>query len=95
VAHELVTFGFQWFPVTDPAPLQAWLADRDPALLDYNEAVAGVHFGIDALARRLERLLSGAPVCHHLSAHAALGPRAAGAFEHDAEGPPGCDCLTA
>jgi mannosylglucosylglycerate synthase len=81
VAHELAGFGFRWLPVTDPAPLQAWLEDRDPALLDHNEAIAKAHFGIDALAHRLERLLSGAPVCHHLPAHAALGPRAAGASD--------------
>lgn len=95
VAQELVTFGFRWFPVPDPAPLQAWLIDRDPALLDHNEAIAKAHFGIDALAHRLEQLLSGAPVCHHRPAHAALGPRAAGAPDHDPEGPPECDCLTA
>jgi len=64
VARELVAFGFRWFPVDDPAQLDAWLTDPDPALLDHNERLASTHFGIGALARRLERVLSGAPVCH-------------------------------
>jgi glycosyltransferase involved in cell wall biosynthesis len=46
-------------------PLRAFLADPDDGLLDHNEAVAHAHFGIDALARRLELLLSGAPMCAH------------------------------
>jgi mannosylglucosylglycerate synthase len=82
VARELRAFGFRWFPADDPAQLAAWLAEPDPALLDHNETLAKTHFGIDALARRLERLLSGAPVCHH-----------AGTVGHP--GGPGCDCLTA
>jgi glycosyltransferase involved in cell wall biosynthesis len=82
VARELRAFGFRWFPAEDPAQLCPWLADPDPALLDHNEALARTHFGIDALARRLERLLSGAPMCHH----------AGSAGEY---GGPGCDCLTA
>lgn len=81
VAAELRAFGFRWFPADDPAQLAAWLADPDPALLDHNEKVAEAHFGIDALAHRLERLLSGAPVCHH-----------AGTAD---DGGSGCDCLTA
>jgi glycosyltransferase involved in cell wall biosynthesis len=81
VAAELRAFGFRWFPVDDPEQLEAWLADPDPALLDHNEKIAVEHFGIDALARRLERLLTGAPVCHH--AHTAE------------DGSTACDCLTA
>ncbi|HLU58689.1 MAG TPA: glycosyltransferase family 4 protein [Pseudonocardia sp.] len=65
VAAELRAFGFRWFPVDDPGRLEAWLADPDTTLLDHNEKIAVEHFGIDALARRLERLLTGAPVCHH------------------------------
>jgi glycosyltransferase involved in cell wall biosynthesis len=81
VAAELRAFGFRWFPVDDPAELDAWLARPDPTLLDHNEKIAEEHFGIDALARRLERLLTRVPVCHH----SATGE----------DGGPGCDCLTA
>jgi glycosyltransferase involved in cell wall biosynthesis len=83
VARELAAFGFRWFDARDPAPLRAWLADPDPELLDHNEAIARAHFGIGALAGRLDRLLSGPPVCHHAGT------------ESDAGGLPACDCLTA
>jgi mannosylglucosylglycerate synthase len=82
VARELRGFGFRWFPADDPAELGAWLSDPDLALLDHNEKIAQVHFGIDALAHRLGLLLTGATVCDH-----------AGAASHD--GGSGCDCLTA
>jgi glycosyltransferase involved in cell wall biosynthesis len=62
VARELAAFGFRWFDAGDPAPLREWLADPDPGLLDHNEAIARAHFDIGALARRLEPLLSGAPI---------------------------------
>lgn len=65
VARELARFGFRWFDAAEPDPLRAFLADPDPALLDHNEAVARAYFGIDALARRLELLLSGARMCAH------------------------------
>ena len=57
------------------------LAEPDPAVLDHNEAVALAHFGIDALSRRLELLLTGAPMCHHSGAEPAHVPV--------------CDCMTA
>lgn len=82
VAHELAAFGFRWFSAADPDPLRAWLAAPDPALLDHNESIARTRFGIDALARRLELLLSGAPMCVH-----------SGAVTSDEPGT--CDCLTA
>ena len=82
VARELASFGFRWFPASDPRPLREWLADPDPALLDHNESVARTHFGLDALSRRLELLLSGSPMCHHSDID-----KAAGGYE--------CDCLTA
>jgi mannosylglucosylglycerate synthase len=69
VARELAAFGFRWFPTDDPEPLAHWLASADPALLDHNEAVARAYFSIDALARRLELLLTGAPVCHDAGSH--------------------------
>jgi glycosyltransferase involved in cell wall biosynthesis len=82
VAAELAALGFRWFAADDPAPLRRWLADPDPALLDHNEALARRHFGMDALVRRLDLLLTGAPMCHHSGAHR----------EGDLTG---CDCLTA
>ena len=84
VARELAAFGFRWFPVDDPAPLRDWLADPDPALLDHNEDIADTHFGIGALALRLELVLSGPRMCHH---SATVSDAAGGATE--------CDCLTA
>ena len=68
VARELEAFGFRWFDASDPTALKSFLADPDPALLDHNEAIAHAHFGIDALARRLDLLLSGAPICAHSGA---------------------------
>ncbi len=68
VARELEAFGFRWFDASDPSALKSFLADPDPSLLDHNEALAQAHFGIDALARRLDLLLSGAPICAHSGA---------------------------
>ncbi len=62
VARELAAFGFEWFDARDPAPLRAWLADPDPGLLDHNESIARAHFGLGALAKRLELLLAGIPM---------------------------------
>ncbi|MGH3897975.1 MAG: glycosyltransferase [Pseudonocardiaceae bacterium] len=53
VAREVARLGFDWFPVDDPAPLAAWFADPDPALLAHNRTLAQHHFGPDALAARL------------------------------------------
>jgi glycosyltransferase involved in cell wall biosynthesis len=60
VAAELAAFGLRWFPVDDPEPLRAFLADPDPALLDHNREVALRHFSIDALTRQLAGLLRAA-----------------------------------
>ena len=59
-AAELAGFGLRWFPVDDPGPLRAFLADPDQALLDHNRAVALRHFSLDTLARQLADLLRAA-----------------------------------
>jgi glycosyltransferase involved in cell wall biosynthesis len=60
VAREVASLGFTWFPVDDPAPLAAWFADPDPALLTRNRALAWHHFGPEALARGLSGTLTRA-----------------------------------
>ncbi len=60
VAKEVAKLGFTWFPIDDPAPLAAWFADPDPALLAHNRALARRHFGPDALARRITETLARA-----------------------------------
>jgi glycosyltransferase involved in cell wall biosynthesis len=86
VARELRRLGFRWFTGVDLGALRGWLAAPDPALLDHNEELARRHFGMDALVRRLDLLLSGQPVCHHAGA-AGSGGRERGERT-------GCDCLT-
>jgi glycosyltransferase involved in cell wall biosynthesis len=88
VARELAAFGFRWFSAVDPGPLQRWLAEPDRALLDRNEALARRHFDMDALVRRLDLLLSGAPRCHHSGAPPVDGVQGEGDLT-------GCDCVTA
>jgi glycosyltransferase involved in cell wall biosynthesis len=60
VAVEVAQLGFGWFPVDDPAPLAAWLAHPDSALLARNRELAVRHFGPDALATRLTQVLARA-----------------------------------
>jgi glycosyltransferase involved in cell wall biosynthesis len=62
VATELAAFGFRWFGVDDPAPLGAWLANRNEELLDNNQSVAARHFNLADLPGRLEVVLRGAGV---------------------------------
>ncbi len=57
VAREVAQLGFTWFPVDDPSPLAAFIADPDPALLARNYALARRHFGPQALADRLAETL--------------------------------------
>lgn len=60
VAVEVARLGFSWFPVDDAAPLAAWFASPDPALLAHNRELARRHFGPDALADRLSHTMARA-----------------------------------
>lgn len=57
VAEELAALGFRWFPIDDPAPLAAFLADPDEALLDHNQALARAHFSLERVAAELLSVL--------------------------------------
>ena len=60
VAEELAALGFEWFPADDPAPLTAFLADPDPALLDRNRALARTHFSLERVRDDLIGVLDDA-----------------------------------
>jgi len=57
VAEELRTYGFEWFPASDPAPLFGWLEHPDVGVLDTNHDVARRHFSLARLRRQLRHLL--------------------------------------
>ncbi len=62
VAAELASFGFRWFDAADPAPLAAWLDQRDEGLLDHNHQVAYAHFNLADLPARLADVLERAGI---------------------------------
>ncbi len=57
IGAELRALGFEWFDVADLEPLERWLADPDPSLLDRNRALVEEHLSIDAMRRRLHALV--------------------------------------
>jgi glycosyltransferase involved in cell wall biosynthesis len=60
VAEELRSLGFEWFDPARPAALAAFLRDRDPALLDRNQALARRHFNLARVRADLAALLDAA-----------------------------------
>jgi hypothetical protein len=60
VASELQACGFRWFDAAVPAPLAAWLAHPDHALLDHNRRIAATCFALEDLPRRLGGLFAAA-----------------------------------
>jgi glycosyltransferase involved in cell wall biosynthesis len=60
VAAELAALGFTWFPAEDPAPLAAFLAAPDPAVLERNRGLAREHFSLEQVRRRLLGVLDSA-----------------------------------
>jgi len=60
VAAEFVELGFRWFDAADPEPLRRWLAEPDESLLDHNQAIAGEHLSLEAVAEALRALLGAA-----------------------------------
>jgi len=56
VADELRALGFHWFPTDDHRPLQTYLADPDPSLIDHNRRVALEHLSLDAMTGAIEAL---------------------------------------
>jgi glycosyltransferase involved in cell wall biosynthesis len=61
VAAELVSFGFDWFDASDPAPLGDWLREPDPLVLAHNQRVAADHFNLADLPARLSAVLERIP----------------------------------
>ncbi len=61
VAAELVSFGFDWFDASDPAPLADWLREPDPRVLAHNQRVAADHFNLADLPARLSAVLERIP----------------------------------
>ncbi len=60
VGVELIEMGFRWLPGDDGGPLEAALADPSSVAgdLEHNRALAGKHFGHDAMRESLGALLT-------------------------------------
>jgi glycosyltransferase involved in cell wall biosynthesis len=60
VADELRAFGFRWFDPSEPAPLAAFLDDRDEQMLDHNRQIVVRHFSYERMADDIRRVLDEA-----------------------------------
>ena len=60
VADELRTLGFRWFPTADSGPLDAFLRNPDPTLIEHNRAVANRHLSLEAMTNEVRSLFADA-----------------------------------
>lgn len=60
VADELRTLGFRWFPTDDHRPLQNYLTDPDPVLIEHNRRVALEELSLDAMTGAIKALFAEA-----------------------------------
>lgn len=59
VATELADYGFEWFWLDEPEPLEQWLAQPDPDLLSRNWEVADTHLSVRDLPALLAQVVEG------------------------------------
>ncbi|MGH9008165.1 MAG: hypothetical protein ACRDV6_10735 [Acidimicrobiales bacterium] len=59
VAVELANYGFEWFWLDEPEPLERWLVDPEPGLLDRNWEVADTHLSVRHLPALLAEVMAG------------------------------------
>ena len=60
VADELRALGFRWFPTDDHRPLQAFLTEPDPALIEHNRRIAHEHLSLEAMTDAIRALFAEA-----------------------------------
>ncbi len=65
VAHEILSFGFEFFELTDVVGLRRFLAHPDERMLDANLEIARRHFNLADLAGRLGPVIDEALSLNH------------------------------